>query len=107
MAKRAFTPTRWLSNSRFVSLEAILLVGLLESLLEDHVMALAISKPLKILFVMLFIAGAFGILMSVVVLLTKRSLGKGQKVLTLLPVPHLVVHLAALAGIFWLYYNYY
>lgn len=92
-----------------ISVEAILLVGLLESLIENYVMALSAPEPLKTLFVMLFIAGAFGVLMSVVVFLTRRSLSKGQQVLKLLPLPtsHLVLHAVILIGIFWLYTEYY
>jgi FtsH-binding integral membrane protein len=97
---------RWFSNNRLISLEAILLVGLVESLVEGYVMALDMHYALKILFVMLFIAGAFGVLMSVVVLLTKRSLSQGHKVLQG-AVSHLVIHALVLGGIYWLYYSFY
>ena len=101
--------TKWLSNARLITLEAILLVGLSESLIEAYVMALSIPYWLQILFVMCFIAGAFGILMSVVSALAKSSITKGQKLLSSLPIatPQLLIHGAALAGIFWLYLIYY
>ena len=107
--KNKTTLQRWLSNRFLVSVEAILLVGLLESLAENYVMAQGWPKPVVTLIIMLMIAGAFGVLMSVMVLLTKRSLLKGQKVVNLLPfsIPHLAIHIGVLSVIFWLYFQYY
>ena len=100
---------RWLSTQRLISIEAILLVGLLEGLIEDRVMELSLPDTVKILLVMVFIAGAFGVLMSLVVFVTKRSLSSGHKMLKILPVStsYLVLHGVAIAGIYWLYVKYY
>lgn len=96
---------RHLSNRRLISLEAVLLVGLLENFAETQVVQSNFSDPVKSLFIMLLVAGAFGLLMAVVVAMTKRSLSQGNKVLRSLPVPPpiLLVHGLALVGIYWLY----
>lgn len=96
---------RAFSNRRLISLEAILLMGLLENFAEAQVMAADLPDPVKSLFIMLLIAGAFGVLMALVVAATKRSLAGGNKLLQSLPIPTplLVVHGAALSGIYWLY----
>ncbi len=96
---------RYLSNRRLISLEAVLLVGLLENFAESYVMGTGFPAPLKSLFIMMLVAGAFGLLMVVVVSATKRSLSQGSKMLQSLPVPTpvLLVHGAVLVGIYWLY----
>ena len=96
---------RMLSNRRLISLEAVLLVGLLENYAESLVMQSGLPAPLKSFFIMLLVAGAFGLLMALVVTVTKRSLVHGNKLLQSLPIPTplLLVHGAALGGIYWLY----
>jgi hypothetical protein len=110
MPKKNANPLRrWLSGRHLVSIEAILLVGLLESRIEEYVTGLSVPDPVKTLFIMLFIAGAFGLLISVVALMTKRSLSHGHRVMKQLPlpVPQLSIHLLVLIGMYWLYSRYY
>jgi len=109
MRSREPNSRRWFSNQRLISAEAILLVGLLDNLLETHVRGLSCSAAVKTFFFMLSTVGAFGILLSVAVLLAKRSLAHGHKLFQALPIstPDLVLHGLALAGIYWLYANYY
>ena len=106
--KKASLP-QWLSNRNLISVEAILLVGLLESIAENYISSQPWPKPIITLVIMLMIAGVLGGLMSVVMLLTKKSLMKGQKVFNLRPASFhsLILHLLILSGIFWLYHTSY
>ncbi len=107
--KRNASWRRWFSNQRLISAEAILLVGLLDNLMENYVRGLSCSDAVKTLFFMLSTVGAFGLLLSVAVVLAKQSLAHGHKLFQALPIstPYLVVHGLALVGIYWLYANYY
>ena len=99
---------RWLSNRRLVSIEAILLVGLLENLIELELDKLPVDQWVKTIMIMLLIAGIFGGVISVITVMTKRSLAKGQNALKTLPLPTpmLLIHSLILGGIYWLYATY-
>lgn len=97
--------SRLLSNHRLISLETVLLMGLLENAGESMVMQTGWPDPIKTLLIMLLIAGAFGVVMVLLFSATKQLLSRGNKAVQSLPVPTplLVIHGVLLGGIYWLY----
>ena len=110
MAKKAKKSVirKYLSNKRLISLEAVLLVGFLENYVENLVTQSSFAAPIKTLFIMLLIAGAFGVLMALVISLTKQSLHGAKKAVDALPLPtpFILIHSCAILGIYSLYSMY-
>lgn len=99
-----------LSHRRLLLAETVLVLGLLQMLARDWVLAQPhIPAPLRVLFGMGLILGLFGGLLFFVRQQVERSLSTTHEAVQKLPLPTpmLVVHTLALAVLFWLYAHYY
>ena len=97
---------RWFSHRRLVAVEALLLAALLESVLEDWVVAQPdLAGWIKVLFSMILVVGLFGGVMLVLEGAAKRSIDRTTGMVKALPVPTpvLAIHSAFLIAIFFAY----
>ena len=97
---------RIFSHARLLTIETILLVGLLQTWFEDWLVAHA-SLPgwLKISILMIIMIGVLGFLLVYIERIAKSSLSKAHDVVNAVPFPWtmLLVHIAVFAILFVLY----
>ena len=97
---------RWINHRRLLVIEAALCFGALEMAVENWLMAQAdVPDPVKVLIVMLMIAGFFGILYLALHEFIQQSLAKAHQAVqrSALPSPVLLVHLLVFAALFMVY----
>ena len=97
--------SRWLSHRALVGVEVVLLVGAAHQAFSEWVMGSGLPIWGKTLFTMAGVVGAFGVLFTAVNALASFGVGATHKAVKAAPVPlpGLLIHLAALAGLFLLY----
>lgn len=103
MAKGGGWAPRWLGHKQLLATEATLLVAVGTELLQRQVAASQAPNWAKTLYLMAVNAGMLGGVLLAVLWLVRWSLERTTAVAKVLPAPLLVIHLAALAGIFVLY----
>ena len=105
MASRRSRMPKWLSHRRVVGVEVVLLVGVAHHVFERWIMDLGLPNWAETLFTMIGVIGAFSLLFAAVNALASFGVGQAHQAIkaTPLPLPGLVIHLAALGGLFLLY----
>lgn len=103
--KRSSLLPRWLRHRTLLAAEGVLLIGLAQELLQRWVLGLDVPNGVKVAFVMAATVGVIGLLLVVVQRMVVNSLAKTHEVAKAMPLPTPVVllHLAALIGLFYLY----
>ena len=96
---------RLFTHRRLIVMEALLLIGALEFMAEDRVVASDFPDELKVAFVMLLVLGFFGSLLVVVERLAKSGLGTTRRTIQALPIPtpRIFIHALVLFGLFLAY----
>jgi hypothetical protein len=106
MARKRTATRSWLDNRKLVLLETVMLVGLLEEIAEDGVLAWDILHPLvRVLLAVGLVVGAFGGMVLVFEQYVHRGIERTHDVVRRLPlpVPMVVVHVLVLVSIFLAY----
>lgn len=105
MAKKNGGLPRWFRHRWLVEVEAVLLVGVAQELLQRQINTLGLPNWGKTLWTMGCTLGVLGGLVVVLRLLAKRSVTKAHQTVQAipLPTPYLLIHIAAFAGLFLLY----
>ncbi|MFM2091160.1 MAG: hypothetical protein RLZZ127_1649 [Planctomycetota bacterium] len=106
MAKRRSWLPAWCSHRNLISVEVVLLVGAANQAFGDWITHRPeVANWGKALFTMLGVIGAFGVLFALVSRAATAGVAGTHKAIQALPMPtpFLLVHLAALGGIFLLY----
>jgi hypothetical protein len=106
MAKKRAATRSWLDNRKLVLLETVMLVGLLEEIAEDGVLAWDILHPVvRVLLAIGLVVGAFGGMVLVFERYVHRGIERTHDVVRRLPlpVPMVVVHVSVLLSIFLAY----
>lgn len=85
-SKRSQAP-KLLRHRNLLTLEAVLLVAVLQELIQNQIEAALIPNVLKALYTVINNAGMFGGLLLFIVSLTKGSLAKTHDVIQALPIP--------------------
>ena len=104
-SKRSSLLPRWLRHRTLLATEGVLLAGVAQELLQRWVMALDLPNAAKVAFVMAATIGVIGLFLVVVQKIVVNSLAKTHEVAKGMPIPTPVVilHLAVLLGLFYLY----
>ena len=97
---------RIFSHARMLTIETILLVGLMQVWFEEWLVGQSgLPGWLKILTLMVIMIGILGFLLVSIEQLTKKSLAHAHDVAKNMPIPWsmVLVHIAAFVGLFYLY----
>ncbi len=96
---------RWLRHRALVTGEAILLVGVLQQLIQQHVGTLGLPNWAKVLWVMASTLGALGVALVVVRLILRKGVATAHDMVQAipLPTPTLLIHLLVYGGLYLLY----
>lgn len=86
-----------------MAFEAVLLVLLAEQWGQAWSMKLPIPRWSKVMLVMALLVGAFGLLVRIAKRTSRRGISTIHGVSSLMLVPHVLVHVGVLAGIYWLW----
>jgi hypothetical protein len=103
MAKKQTAARSWLDLRKLVLLETVLLVGLVEEMAEDAVLAWDLLHPLvRVLLAIGLVVGAFGGMVLVFEQYVRRGIERTHEVVRRLPVPvpMIGVHVLVLLGLF-------
>ncbi|MCH7824778.1 MAG: hypothetical protein IH849_08250, partial [Acidobacteria bacterium] len=79
--------TRLFTYRRLIVMEALLLIGALQFMAEDRVVASDFPDELKVVFIMFLVLGFLGSLLVVVERLAKSGLGTTHRTIQALPIP--------------------
>jgi hypothetical protein len=96
---------RWFTHRNLIAMEAMLLMGVIKDVIFETVRTSSHANWLKVVFVMAATIGLFGGLFFVIEKVTARGVNQTHQALKRLPfaMPTLVVHVALLFLLFWLY----
>jgi hypothetical protein len=96
---------RWLRHRSLVTGEAILVVGVVQQLIQQHISELALPNWGKVLWVMASTLGLLGVVLVFVRIVAVKSVAKAHDVVQAipLPTPTLLIHLLVYGGLFLLY----
>jgi hypothetical protein len=96
---------RWLRHRALVTGEAILIVGVVQQLIQEHISNLSLPNWGKVLWVMASTLGALGVALVVVRAIAVKGVAKAHDVVQNipLPTPSLLIHLLVYGGLFLLY----